>query len=462
MAELSITPKRSLKTIPHLYDKTRTDTRERKRCILYLIHNYLLEQRLCVAAEALENEAQLDKQYQTCENIDLEIILQEYQSYYYTKFQKYPKILRKAEVDLNPTKSISRKSSAKSTQSESKNKVEDQPIMSDHLSFPFEIISLTNGKASKESVIVSPDIAAAGVAGHRSQEWKDMADLIMKECIPKNIGVTWKDCISLTNAIEKLKEATIYPRIYPKLFENFPTWKGILLFGPPGTGKTLLAKALASEGFTFINVSSSTFISKWRGDSEKMLRVLFDLAKIHAPTTIFIDELDAVASSTQHQHEASFRFKSELLTQIDGVQPLQKPIFILGSTNAPWNLGAALLRRFEKRILVPLPNLTNKIDLLRHYLPLTTQITESELEALAKMMMNFSGSDIKTVCKDVHMSTIRERIEEMKKCGEHVVDQPLRRVVYKDVQDSLWKFKPCITTEEIDRFEEWNKKYGAW
>lgn len=111
-----------------------------------------------------------------------------------------------------------------------------------------------------------------------------------------------------------------------------------------GSGKTLLAKALCSETheiFTFFNVTASTLISKWRGESEKLIRVLFELAKYHEPSIIFIDELDSLTSkrSAATEHEATKRFKNEFLSLLDGLQSNEcGKVFILGSTNLPWYL----------------------------------------------------------------------------------------------------------------------------
>ncbi|PSN32767.1 Katanin p60 ATPase-containing subunit A-like 2 [Blattella germanica] len=170
-------------------------------------------------------------------------------------------------------------------------------------------------------------------------EWKEFAEVISKEICVTDLNVHWNDIMGLEEAKRLLKEAVVYPTKYPELFSGvLAPWKGLLLYGPPGTGKTLLAKAVATEcKTTFFNISASSIVSKWRGDSEKLVRVMFELARYHAPSTIFLDEIDALASHRDGagEHEGSRRLKAELLIQLDGLANCDDRVFLLATSNLP-------------------------------------------------------------------------------------------------------------------------------
>jgi len=205
-------------------------------------------------------------------------------------------------------------------------------------------------------------------------ELKELAMTIQREIINENPNVRFHDIVGLDEAKRLLKEAVLMPLKYPHFFQGIlEPWKGILLFGPPGTGKTMLAKAVATEcRTTFFNMSASTIVSKWRGDSEKLVRLLFEIARYHQPSTIFFDEIDSIMSSrtSTGEHEASRRMKTELLIQLDGlIKSSNERVFLLAASNLPWELDTALLRRLEKRILVPLPNKEAREDMIKKLIP---------------------------------------------------------------------------------------------
>lgn len=225
--------------------------------------------------------------------------------------------------------------------------------------------------------------------------------------------VKWSDVAGLEGAKEALKEAVILPIRFPHLFtgKRIP-WKGILLFGPPGTGKSYLAKAVATEAnnSTFFSVSSSDLVSKWLGESEKLVKNLFELARQHKPSIIFIDEVDSLCSSrSDNESESARRIKTEFLVQMQGVGNDNDGILVLGATNIPWVLDAAIRRRFEKRIYIPLPEEHARLVMFKLHLGNTPhQLTEEDLKVLAKKTEGYSGADISIVVRDALMQPVRK------------------------------------------------------
>ncbi|KAJ8565845.1 hypothetical protein K7X08_008421 [Anisodus acutangulus] len=188
-------------------------------------------------------------------------------------------------------------------------------------------------------------------------------------------------------------------------------WRGVLMFGPLGTGKTLLAKAVATEcGTTFMNISCSSLCGKWYGESERLTRCLFDLA--HAPTIIFIDEIDSL--SVPEEHETSRRVKSELLVQINGLNNSSntsgKPVTLLAATNFPRSLDEALRRRLEKRIYTPLPDLKSRKELIEINLKSIALAPGLDIEQVARRTENYSGDDLTNICRDASLNGMRRMI----------------------------------------------------
>ena len=199
------------------------------------------------------------------------------------------------------------------------------------------------------------------------------AQNILNEIVVKGDEVHWDDVAGLELAKKALKEAVVYPFLRPDLFMGLrEPAKGMLLFGPPGTGKTMLARAVATESkSTFFAISASSLTSKWHGESEKLVRTLFAMAKALAPSIIFVDEIDSLLSvrSGSSEHEASRRSKTEFLIQWSDLQraaagrdPTAKGetgdasrVLVLAATNVPWDIDDAARRRFVRRQYIPLP-----------------------------------------------------------------------------------------------------------
>ncbi|CAH7669478.1 vacuolar protein sorting-associated protein 4 [Phakopsora pachyrhizi] len=225
-------------------------------------------------------------------------------------------------------------------------------------------------------------------------------------------NVRWDDVAGLEGAKESLKEAVILPIKFPHLFTGKRTpWRGILMYGPPGTGKSFLAKAVATEAkSTFFSVSSSDLVSKWMGESERLVKQLFTMARESKPAIIFIDEVDSLCGVRgEGESEASRRIKTEFLVQMNGVGNDAEGVLVLGATNIPWQLDIAIQRRFEKRIFIPLPDAEARKRIFELNVGTTPcTLTQKDYRELAEQAQGYSGSDIAVVVRDALMQPVRK------------------------------------------------------
>ncbi|KAK7253070.1 hypothetical protein RIF29_37476 [Crotalaria pallida] len=242
---------------------------------------------------------------------------------------------------------------------------------------------------------------------------------IRPEVIPANeIGVTFSDIGALDDTKESLQELVMLPLRRPDLFEGglLSPCRGILLFGPPGTGKTMLAKAIANEaGASFINVSMSTITSKWFGEDEKNVRALFTLAAKVSPTIIFVDEVDSMLGQRTRvgEHEAMRKIKNEFMTHWDGLMTNKgERILVLAATNRPFDLDEAIIRRFERRIMVGLPSVENREKILKTLLAKEKVHDGLDMKELATMTEGYTGSDLKNLCTTAAYRPVRELIQQ--------------------------------------------------
>ncbi|XP_028291305.1 katanin p60 ATPase-containing subunit A-like 1 isoform X1 [Gouania willdenowi] len=301
----------------------------------------------------------------------------------------------------------------------------------------------------------------------------DLVDSLERDIVSRNPNIHWEDIADLEDAKKLLREAVVLPMWMPDFFKGIRRpWKGVLMVGPPGTGKTLLAKAVATEcGTTFFNVSSSTLSSKYRGESEKLVRLLFEMARFYAPTTIFIDEIDSICGrrGTSDEHEASRRVKSELLIQMDGVggalenDDPSKMVMVLAATNFPWDIDEALRRRLEKRIYIPLPTAVGRVELLKINLKEVEVADDVDLDLIAEKIDGYSGADITNVCRDVSMMAMRRRIhglspEEIRALSKEELQMP---VTMEDFTLTLKKISKSVSVADLEKYEAWMSEFGS-
>uniref|UniRef100_A0ABI7XLR8 Katanin p60 ATPase-containing subunit A-like 2 n=1 Tax=Felis catus TaxID=9685 RepID=A0ABI7XLR8_FELCA len=477
-------------------------TEARRKNLLILILHYLTQEGYIDTANALEQETKLGlRRFEVCDNIDLETILMEYESYYFVKFQKYPKIVKKASDTAEnnlPQRSGGKTRRVMSDSCQNLPKISQQrPRSRTTVGKPGDAKSVHKEHPKQEPVNNTPmegadfGLSISGIpkgSGEENvhpqkerllkplsafigmnSEMRELAAVVSRDIYLHSPNIKWDDIIGLDAAKQLVKEAVVYPIRYPQLFTGILSpWKGLLLYGPPGTGKTLLAKAVATEcKTTFFNISASTIVSKWRGDSEKLVRVLFELARYHAPSTIFLDELESVMSqrgtAPGGEHEGSLRMKTELLVQMDGLARSEDLVFVLAASNLPWELDCAMLRRLEKRILVDLPSREARQAMIHHWLPPVSRSralelrTELEYGVLSQETEGYSGSDIKLVCREAAMRPVRKIFSALENHQSESSNLPgiqLDTVTTADFLDVLAHTKPSA--------KNLTQRYSAW
>ncbi|MDK2939061.1 MAG: transitional endoplasmic reticulum ATPase, partial [Methanolobus sp.] len=270
----------------------------------------------------------------------------------------------------------------------------------------------------------------------------------MREVLVEVPDVRWNDVGGLDKAKQEIKEAVEWPLTRPDRFVSMGIKppKGVLLFGPPGTGKTLIAQAVANESnANFISVKGPQMLSKWVGESEKAIRETFKKARQVAPCIVFFDEIDSIApmrSAISEDSKVSERIVNQLLTELDGLEPL-KEIVVIAATNRPDIIDPALLRsgRFDRMVLVGQSTYSGRKQIFKIHsknIPLGDDVT---IDDLASMTEGFVGADIEAVCREAVMLALRENFDSDK-------------VGMKYFKEALNKVRPTLSENLVEYYEK--------
>ncbi|ASJ03494.1 cell division protein [Thermococcus profundus] len=282
--------------------------------------------------------------------------------------------------------------------------------------------------------------------------------------------VKWDDIGGLDEVKRLMMETVVIAALQRP--ESIQPWKGILLFGPPGTGKTLLASAAAgSLNATFFSVKASNVLSKYFGESAKIITALYEVAREEAPSIVFLDEIDSLTTKRSgEQSEASRRMLATLLTELDGFQDKKsdKLILTLAATNTPWDLDEAVLSRFPRRIYVPLPDEKATKEIIK----INTRgldISRLDLDAIAEESVRrlYSGRDLRNLCQEAIWNMIREENRDLHKLASLPFEELRKRSLrtrpleMRDFEEAFKKIKSPLTRKDIERYEKWAEEFGG-
>jgi len=281
--------------------------------------------------------------------------------------------------------------------------------------------------------------------------------------------VRWSDIGGLDTVKRLMMETVVIAGLQKP--ESIRPWKGVLLFGPPGTGKTLIAAAAAgSLNATFYDVKADRILSKYFGESSKLISGLYESARRHSPAIVFMDEFDSLTQARgENTGEATRKVLSTILTELDGLQDKKSVdlLLTLAATNTPWDLDNAVLSRFPRRVYVTLPDKKACGDIIRIQME-GLDISRLKLDVIAGECVSgrYSGRDIVNVCQQATWNMINEENRDLHLLADLPFDElkkrclKVRPLMRSDFTGALEKIRSPVTEDDLEHYEQWNSEYG--
>jgi len=282
--------------------------------------------------------------------------------------------------------------------------------------------------------------------------------------ISEKPNIRWDDIANLKDAKRAIEESVVFPVKRPDLFPlGWP--RGILFFGPPGCGKTLLAAAIATEiNAAFYCVDAASIMSKWLGESERNVAHLFQNARALSengqPAIIFLDEIDSLVGIRSEEVGGEIRTRNQFLKEMDSVVDKSRSlhVYIVGATNKPWVLDQPFIRRFQKRVFVPLPNSQARLEMFKILSKNLKLASDVDFEELARVTDGYSGSDIRDIFQSAQLKVVREFFE----LGDPTDRQSIaRQITMQDFRTVLSERKPSVSQEILKYYDRWFETFKA-
>jgi len=275
-------------------------------------------------------------------------------------------------------------------------------------------------------------------------------------------NVKWNEIAALHDAKKAIEEAVVFPVRRPDLFPlGWP--RGILFFGPPGCGKTLLAAAIATEiDAIFYNIDAASIMSKWLGESEKNVSELFSSARQGSeggkPVIIFIDEIDSLVGIRGDEVGGEVRTRNQFLKEMDNVLDKKRPnhVYVIGATNKPWALDEPFIRRFQRRIYIPLPNSEARREMFNIFTQNLNLARDVEVGVLVDRTEGYSGSDLREIFQGAHMRAVRELFDK-----KELTKPQARAITMEDFREIIRKRKPSVSSQMLGLYDKWFETYKA-
>jgi len=313
-----------------------------------------------------------------------------------------------------------------------------------------------------------PRVVKGREASRMDAEFEAQAESLIAKA-----DVTWDDIAGLDEVKKALMEAIYFSIAKPETPVRIEPPRRFLLYGPPGTGKTMLAMAASNMlKATFLNVSVDRVLSRYVGDSPRMISAIFRVAYRRAPSIIFFDEIETLVARRDTGREAATGVIQTFLTELDGFKSkqLDKPVIVIAATNKPWMLDEAILSRFEKRIYIPLPDKEARKQLFKLEIEKKGfKLQGITYDELAELTEGYSGRDIRNACKEAIMAMLRRANPHIYEAITKVENlQQLQQAKYRvepitrdEILQAIKRTKPAVTKQEIQKYREWTMKYGT-